>query len=196
MRQYSPLAAESLQSGVTFHRPDRPPPTRVTPEDPALAVMTDFRQVRALTVFPDVAMDTAYARMQANGVHLLLVVDARNRIVGLITSTDIEGEKPLQVQQARGLKRREILVSDVMTPHERLEVIDMERVRGARVGHVVATLKSVGRQHAMVVDRDAQGNQCVRGLFSASQLGSQLGEQVQTVEIARNFAQIEQALAH
>jgi Mg2+/Co2+ transporter CorB len=94
----------------------------------------------------------------------------------------------------RGLRRDEITVGDIMTPRERLEVIDYDEVTHACVGQVVATLKAVGRQHAMVVDRDAHGRQRVRGLFAASQLGRQLGTPIQTVEIARSFAEIETAL--
>jgi hypothetical protein len=110
----------------------------------------------------------------------------------LVTSTDIEGDKPVRL--VHGLRRDEITVGDLMTPRTRLEVIDFEDVVRPRVGHVVATLKAVGRQHAMVVDRDAQGRQLVRGLFAASQPGRQLGTPIETVDIARSFGEVESAL--
>jgi hypothetical protein len=44
-----------------------------------------------------------------------------------------------------------------MTPASRLEVISMDDVLHAHVGHVVATLKATGRRHAAVVDEDAGG---------------------------------------
>lgn len=177
-----------------FHLTQLPEPTRVDTEDPALEVMTDFRRVRAITVPVSVSMEFAAQRMRANRVHLLLVTDENNLVLGLVTSTDIEGDKPVRLVHDRGLRRDEITVGDIMTPRERLEVIDYDEVMHARVGHVVATLQAVGRQHAMVVDRDAQGRQRVRGLFAASQLGRQLGTPIQTVEIARSFAEIETAL--
>ena len=70
----------------------------------------------------------------------------------------------------------------------------MEDVQHAHVGHVVATLKATGRRHAAVVDEDGSGNQVLRGLFAASQLARQLGEPVETAEIAQNFAEISLAL--
>jgi hypothetical protein len=70
----------------------------------------------------------------------------------------------------------------------------MDDVLHAHVGPVVATLKATGRRHAAVVDEDASGRQILRGLFSASQLANQLGEPVETIEIARNFAEISVAL--
>jgi len=86
-------------------------------------------------------------------------------------------------------------VRDVMTPQEKLEVLEMADVRAAKVGHVVATLKKAGRQHAVVVERDARGRQLVRGLFSATQVARQLGVTIQTSEIARTFSEIESMLA-
>lgn len=193
-RSYAPLPSHGMEPGTTFQQPVLPEPKRVGPDDAALEVMTDFRRVRAITVAPGAPMDYARQRMRANGVHLLLVVDERNVLLGLVTSTDIEGDKPVRLVHDRGLRREEVTVGDVMTPRERLEVIPIEAVQGARVGHVVATLKAVGRQHAMVVDRDAQGRQRVRGLFAVSQLNRQLGSALQPLEVARNFAEVETAL--
>lgn len=193
-RRYAPLPSYLMDAGTTFQQPVLPPPETVTLEDPALEVMTDFRRVRAITVPAGASMDSARQRMRSNGVRLLLVVDERNMLLGLITTTDIAGEKPVRLVHDRDLRRDEITVGDIMTPRERLEVIPIEVVQGARVGHVVATLKAVGRQHAMVVDRDAQGRQRVRGLLAVSQLNRQLGSTLQPIEVARNFAEVETAL--
>jgi CBS domain containing-hemolysin-like protein len=193
-RRYAPLSSHNMDPDTGFHLPLLPEPVRVDTEDPALEVMTDFRRVRAITVPVSVSMEFAAQRMRANRVHLLLVTDENNLVLGLVTSTDIEGDKPVRLVHDRGLRRDEITVGDIMTPRERLEVIDYDEVTHARVGHVVATLQAVGRQHAMVVDRDARGRQRVRGLFAVSQLARQLGTPIQTVEIARSFAEIESAL--
>lgn len=193
-RRYTPLASHGMDADTGFHLPLLPGLKTVGVDDPAVEVMTDFRRIRAITVPASVSMEYAGQRMRANRVHLLLVTDENNRVLGLVTSTDIEGDKPVRLVHDFGLRRDEITVRDIMTPRERLEVIDFEDVRHACVGHVVATLKAVGRQHAMVVDRDARGRQLVRGLFAVSQLGRQLGSPVQTVEIARSFAEVESAL--
>jgi hypothetical protein len=91
--------------------------------------------------------------------------------------------------------RGDIQVRDIMTPQERLEVLDLERVRRAKVGHVVAALRKAGRQHAVVVEFDAKGRQSVRGLFSATQIARQLGVTIQTSEVARTFSEIESMLS-
>ena len=83
-----------------------------------------------------------------------------------------------------------------MTPRDRLEVINIKDVMEVKVGHVVATLKKAGRQHAVVVEVDEAGKQILRGLFSATQIARQLGVQIRTTEVARTFAEIEAILNH
>jgi len=194
-RIHRALPSQPLPFGATFQQPLLPEPRRVTLEDPAYEVMTDFRAIRAITVPASVSIDHASQRMRANRVHLLLVVDELNTVLGLITSTDIESERPLVAMRRLGVKRDELVVADIMTPRDRIDVIDIADVRGARVGHVVATLNAVGRQHAMVMDRDDIGRPVVRGLFAVSQLNAQLGASFLPVEIARSFAEVETALA-
>lgn len=194
MRQYSPLPNRPLQAGTSFHRPSRPLPPQVRMEDPALAVMTDFQQVTAITIDPDVSPDGALRVMRRRNVRLLLVVDVENHVLGIITSNDLLGEKVLQCVTSRGISREEASVRDIMTPQDRLEVITMDDVLRAHVGNVVAMFKATGRRHAAVVDADASGHQVLRGLFSATQLALQLGEAVETLEIAQTFAEISVAL--
>ncbi len=194
MRQYSVLPQRPLRAHTRFHVPTHDLPPRVGLDDPAEAVMTDFRKVTAFTIDPDVSVDTAARVMRRRKVHLLLVVDVDNELLGIITSNDLLGEKTLQCISARGISRADALVRDIMTPQDRLSVISMDDVRHAHVGHVVATLKATGRRHAAVVDEDASGSQVLRGLFAASQLERQLGEPLQTPEIASNFAEISIAL--
>ena len=195
-RVNQPLPSHSLPAGATFQQPLLPTPRRVTLEDPAYEVMTDFRTIRAITVAATVSVGHASQRMRANRVHLLLVVDEQNTILGLITSTDIESERPLVAMHRLGVRRDELVVSDIMTPRDRIEVIEMADVRRAQVGRVVATLNAVGRQHALVIDRDDSGRPIVRGLFAVSQLNAQLGASFHPLEIARSFAEVETALAH
>jgi len=169
-------------------------PEKVTLDDPAVQVMTDFESVTAIIALPGDSVDEAHSRMLQRGVRLLLVVDQNRNVLGLITATDILGEKPVQVAVQRGSTRGEIQVHDIMTPQERLEVLSFDQVRGAKVGHIVATLQKAGRQHAVVVEQRMNRPQVVRGLFSATQIARQLGVIIHTSEIARTFSEIEATL--
>ena len=78
-----------------------------------------------------------------------------------------------------------------------MDVIDLRDAMHASVGDVVATLKALGRQHLLVGSLEVGNpNYRVRGLFSATQIGRQLGVAVQTFEVASTFAEIEAALVH
>jgi len=191
---YSSLPSSPLQPGTGFCSPVQIFAERVTLEHPAVEVMTDLRRVSAVVIRPIDSVDEAHRRMVQRGVRLLLVLDHERNVCGLITATDILGEKPMKVIAQRGCKREEILVGDIMTPQERLEVLDMSDVCSAKVGHIVATLQAAGRQHAMVAERGPQGRAVVRGLFSSTQIARQLGIAIPTAEIARTFSEIESLL--
>ena len=191
---YRPLSHAFLAPKSTYCRPASLS-QKVTLESPAMAVMTDLERVMAVTIGPGNSIETANQRMIAAGVRLLLVADDEQQILGLITANDILGEKPLKHLQRTGGTFNEILVRDIMTPQQALDVLRLRDVFRSRVGDIVATLKSFGRQHALVVETGEDGDtQRVRGIFSATQIGRQLGMTVAPGEIAGTFAELEAVL--
>ena len=183
-----------LQAGVGYAQPTQTLPEKVTLDDSALQVLTDFQRVTAIIILSGDTVDEAHARMIQRGVRLLLVGDQDRRVLGVITANDVLGEKPMQTIAQRGITREDLLVRDVMTPQEQLDVLDLADVRAARVGHIVATLRQSGLQHAVVVEIDDKGRQKVRGVFSATQIARQLGVAIPTSEVARTFSEIEAML--
>jgi len=193
-QQYTPLSYTSLAPKTPLRRPVHLT-QRVTMESPAVAVMTDLDRITAVTIGSGASIETANQCMIAAGIRLLLVVDEHQHILGLITASDMLGEKPLLHMQRTGETYNEIVVGDLMTPQERLDVLQMSDVSRARVGDIVASLKYFGRQHALVVEKmGEQQTQRLRGIFSATQIGRQLGISVVSGEIATTFAQLESVL--
>jgi CBS domain-containing protein len=194
MRDFPPLPISPLRPDVGFCAPEQDRPSRVSIEEPAQSVMTDLSRVTAVVIRPTDGIDEALARMKQRAVRSLLVIDAERRVVGVVTAHDLLGEKPMRFVEASGVRHQDILVQDVMTPHEKLEAIDFDDVRGAKVGHVVATLRHSGRQHALVTEPDGR----IRGIFSVTQIARQLGVNPQSVnptEILQTFAEIEALFA-
>lgn len=192
---YPPLSSCLLPAATGFFCPSQGLPQRIGLEDPAINVMTDLKRVCAVVIGPSDSIDEANKRMVQHGVRLLLVLDRDREVSGLITATDIHGEKPMKVIAQRSCWREEITVADIMTPRARLEALEFDEVCRAKVGHIVATLTASGRQHAMTVERDAQGRATLRGLFSSTQIARQLGMPIHTTEVARTFSEIESLLA-
>jgi hypothetical protein len=85
-------------------------------------------------------------------------------------------------------------VREVMTPLDRTEGLPLESLLDAKIGHVVATLRKAGRHHALVVET-AEGCDVVRGIFSLSQIASDLGISLEANAVAGTFAEVEAALA-
>jgi CBS-domain-containing membrane protein len=170
-------------------------PPAVNIDSPAILAMTDLSQVPTATILADATLDDANHSMLVRGVRLLLVVGESNHIDGVVTTVDILGEKPVLVAQTRQSRRGDLRVSDVMVPVDRMDALSIEDVRKACVGDIVASLKSDGRAHALVVGHGQNGTQTLLGIFSASQIARQLGVQIQTHEIARTFSEIEAVIA-
>lgn len=195
-RVYAPLKFHSMRPGALLLQPE-PPGVRLSLDSPALSVMTDLTRVPAATIDPEAPLDAANRFMIRRNVRLLLITeDRRSDVIGLITATDILGEKPVKLAVERGLRRQDLRVRDIMTPFDRLDVIDFADLAHAGVGHIVATLKQVGRQHLLVAHRDAGAKvESIRGIFSLSQIARQLGVALSSTEVAHTFAEIEAAIA-
>lgn len=194
-KQYSPIKATRLQKGIALHRIEKVYSETVSLEDPATVVMTDLKKISAVTIRPEISIEIASQRMKQRGVRMLLVTDDNEDIVGIITSTDLQGPKPMKIIQQRGGVYKDIQVRDIMTDHDQLEVLCMDDVEKAVVGQIVATLQQSGRQHALVVDRSpGSQEQSLRGIFSAAQIARQLDTDLSAPKIAQTFADIERLI--
>lgn len=195
IREYNALQSFPLKAGSSFVRPVQVLPEQVKLSNPAADVMTDLSKVAVVGVRAKTSMDKANAKMIRYGVRMLLVLDDNEQVAGLLTASDVLGEKPMRFLQNMGGTHADIMVRDVMSTQRELDVLKIDDVRNATVGQIVATLKKSNRQHALVAADGADGRQSVCGLFSITQIARQLGAQVQSFELARTFAEIEAVIA-
>lgn len=190
-KSFSALTNFPLKGGSSFAMPTQVLQQNLSLNAPAISVMTDLRSISVVVVRTMTAMEKANAKMIRYGVRTLLVLDDADKVAGLLTATDVLGDKPVRFLQQVGGTHADILVRDVMTMQRDLKVLKLDDVFASRVGDILTTLKEAGRQHAIVVEEDAEGNQTVRGMFSATQIARQLGVQLKTAEVAKIFAEIE-----
>jgi CBS-domain-containing membrane protein len=194
-KNFAPLTSHPFKAGSGFATPTQVMPQNITLDDPAVNVMTDLRSVAVVSARAKTSLDKANAKMIRYGVRTLLVLDDEDKVTGILTATDVLGEKPVRFLQQMGGTHADILVRDVMTVQRDLEVLKLEDVQKSKVGNILATLKAAGRQHAMVVEENADGSQIVRGLFSATQVARQLGVQPKAAEVSKVLAEIEAAVS-
>lgn len=163
-------------------------------EDPATKVMTDLTEVVAVTISPSSSLDEANSLMIEKKIRLLFVTDAKERVIGLITSSDILGERPIQFQQSNGVPRSDICVLDIMTGIDSIDVMEWSAVENSKVGDVFMTMEKLHRQHSLVLDSSKPGLYQIRGIFSISVLSKLLGLEIDTTEVAQSFAEFGRVL--
>jgi len=189
------LPSFHFPGATRFAQSKQPVAERVTLDSPALLVMTDLELVRAATVRPEETLHMARQHMIHQGVRLLFVVSEMPCVDGLITTTDLDGERPLQVISRRSVHYDDLVVADVMSPLDTLDAVGMDHLRRATVAKVIATIRHLGRRHMLVVDHGQDGQTPVlRGIISQAQIERQLGQQIDVIEQAHNFAEITASL--
>ena len=188
------LSHRLLSLGTTILKSNDPASTTVSLQDDATAVFTDFRYARPFSIAAAATIDQVNDKMIACGVRLLFVADNDGVMQGLVTYTDVFGEKPVRYIQEHGGTREEILAQDIMTPMASLEALAESDVRKAKVGDIVETIKTAGRQHMLVSQRRDDGTQVITGLFSSTQIEKLLGMKIELSSRANTFADLERAL--
>lgn len=173
MARYESLKTIKLSPEKTFLRSHKLPEL-VHLDDPALAVMTDFSQMPPRTVGPNEAIDDALNTMKVYGVHLLLVSNENNNIIGVVGSEDLLGELPIKISQERRIRRAHILIKMVMTPLDKICAFDMHVLEHAKVGNIIVTLKNLCTHYALIINDQNQSRQTLRGIFTTSQISKQL----------------------
>jgi hypothetical protein len=156
-------------------RPRAAEARRVALNDPATLVVTDFTRETPVTATEDRAIDAALQDMMAAGVRALLVVRG-DLVSGLITSYDVQGERPLQLSRASNYTLHdELEVGHIMTPWDRVPKLDWSWLSGARVGEVADLFGNTDATHVVVVEHVSKNEAFARGLISRTRLYRQLG---------------------
>ena len=169
---YTPRDCIPLQTNLPIERPEQPPEL-VHFHDSAMQVFTDFARVYPVTVTADRTIDYALHKMKNSGVRLLLVVDKKHHMIGLISAYQIMGDDPVRLAEDRQLDHGQIMVGMLMQPQSDIKVLEFSHLRDARVGHIVATLHQLEQRYMIVVDQGI-----ISGMFSASQISRQLGRKI------------------
>lgn len=145
--------------------------------DPAIYAITDFKRDYPMTVDAERQIDDALSDMIRLSVRALLVARDQ-RLVGLVTSYDIQGERPIQFLQASNYSRhQDVRVMDVMTPWDELLALDWESLESARAGELMAVFAQTSLTHLLVVEVDRKSSiSTVRALASRARLMRQLGD--------------------
>ena len=195
MNHDAALPTFRLEPGIALASAASSQDASVTHASPAIEVMTDLSLVRAAVVHPATSLQQAEQMMILQGVRMLFVVAIAPVVEGLITVTDLHGDRQMKVVADRHLRFDELSVADVMSGLSTLDAIRFDDLRTATVGNLILTLQRFGRNHMLVVEAaTAAAPRRIRGLISRSQIERQLGVAIVITPVATTFSEIERAL--
>ncbi len=174
MTQYNTLPALNLNQSKLYTRSQLLPEI-VHLEDPAHLVMLDFRIEGPNLILASESIDDALKEMKIHSTHILLVADKDNNLLGIISSADILGEKPITIIQSRRIERQQVTVNMVMQTTDRILLLDSNLIQTAKVGNIVNTLKHHQHEYALVIYHNDNKNKFeTSGLFDISQISKKL----------------------
>jgi CBS domain containing-hemolysin-like protein len=188
MNSNDPLPSLTLQPGATLVPRIPRAIAGVDLWSPAVEVMTDLAKIKVASIDRSAKVDQAEQYMHYLGVHMLFVVSKMPLVEGLITSTDLSGEKPQIELRRHGIRYVDLSVGDLMTPIEKVEAIDYKLILKQKVSNVVATFKDRCRNHLLVVDHGPATTVRIRGVIARSQVERQLGRPILIHEASRSLA--------
>lgn len=137
---------------------------------PALALVSDFRNIQPNMINLSSTAIEALDMMQREKTKLKLVVDNSGELAGLL-HIDQLSDQALMRRVAFGVSREDILVADVMRPRERIKALAYQQLQYCNIGDVVNTLQSCGEQHCVVIDRESHQ---IRGVISSQDIARRL----------------------
>jgi CBS domain-containing protein len=160
----SPISGSSLQIPGSD-------PWHANPSDPALTVMTDFRERASVTVLETDSIDAALEHMKHTGVRCAFAIDPDRRVVvGMITAYDISSEKPMRLMQSLNTKRSDMLVRDLMQRMSEWRVLHIEDLERSTVAAIGRLFDESRLTHIPVMEKNVQGEARLRGLLSSAKV--------------------------
>lgn len=162
-------------------------------DDNAISVLSDYRLEQAPHCHNDLSLDTAMRKMQKVGTNILLVCNDAQQIIGLISSADISGEKPIQYVKDTGKKRDQIKIKHLMTNIEDIPAISTQDAISAQIGDILSTLNSVASEYILVTTQEYNST-AIRGVFSARVIAKSLNIFFDPSPAAKSFMDYTKAL--
>lgn len=153
---------------------------------PAIFVMTDFSRRSPRIIDGDTGIDETINIMNKIHVRSKLVVDKNLSLIGIVNLADLLSRKVLMTANQKGVKRADILVSDVMVKVSELHAVKLQKIQASSIGDVLATMRNLGEQHLLVYDNDKH----IRGVISAVDIGRALRIPLDISTTAHSFKDI------
>ncbi len=160
---------------------------------PAVSLMVDFKKTNAITASSYMAVNDALELMRSNRIRALMVINSKGDFIGLISSMDLMGRKPMAYANEAGIPRSEVQVKDIMLSKARLMAIARSDVDKSTLEDIVQLFLTLKEQHLLVVEGLGDDQQ-ISGMFSTSDLKRALDINIETSLVANTMMDIERVI--
>ncbi|MEO7245817.1 MAG: CBS domain-containing protein [Rubrivivax sp.] len=176
---YTALSLSETPTSASIAQRMAPEAPGLNLDSPSIAAMTNFAHECPITVSPERRIDDPLQDMIRTGVRALLVLE-EGQVNGLITSYDIQGERPILSLQSPACHQdacahRDVRVVDIMTPLAQMLALDRSALLVARVGDLVKTFQAHDCTQLLVLEARSGGAPRPCGLISTEWLTRQVG---------------------
>lgn len=142
----------------------------LTLKSSALNIFSDFKKFRPLVIDANTKAIDAHVFMERTHVDYKIVINENSECLGIISLEDLSDQRLIK-QVSQGLKRSNILVSDLMEDREQIYVFEFQDLENVCVRDVIEVLKQNGLQFCLVVDNITHE---IRGIISANEIARRL----------------------
>jgi hypothetical protein len=170
---FHPIERVKLDSAIAYNHIAELPEL-VHLEDPAFNSMLNLKKIQAATINAHSTIQQAKLEMKACNAHMLLVLNDHKQTIGLITSEDILGTKPIKISSEKDITGDQIQVCMIMQTCDNLLAFNYEHIAHANVGQIIQTMIHHHQHYALVVEIGNLGIPILSGLFSLFHISRQL----------------------
>ena len=191
MSNFKELRTQNISHGViasTF-ADDQP---LIDLSSPALKMVNNFTQKTPIRAEHGTTITDALKQVGAQQSDFVLVTDEHQKLIGLVSSADLQSSKITIIAERLNMQRSEVSLRDIMTPVSRLTGVSMQSLSYACIGDALQTMEHQGTMFLLVTTASNE----ICGLISARQIAKTLHIPVHISPIAHSFSEVLENIEH
>ncbi|MGO3421918.1 MAG: CBS domain-containing protein [Pseudoalteromonas distincta] len=191
MSNFKELRTQNISHGViasTF-ADDQP---LIDLSSPALKMVNNFTQKTPIRAEHGTTITDALKQVSAQQSDFVLVTDEHQKLIGLVSSADLQSSKITIIAERLNMQRSEVSLRDIMTPVSRLTGVSMQSLSYACIGDALQTMEHQGTMFLLVTTASNE----ICGLISARQIAKTLHIPLHISPIAHSFSEVLENIEH
>ncbi|MEL0647540.1 CBS domain-containing protein [Pseudoalteromonas agarivorans] len=191
MSNFKELRTQNVSHGViasTF-ADDQP---LIDLSSPALKMVNNFTHKTPIRAQYGTTITEALKQVSAQQSDFVLVTDENKKLIGLVSSADLQSSKITIIAQRLNTPKSEVSLRDIMTPISKLTGVSMQSLGYACIGDALQTMEHQGTMFLLVTTASSE----ICGLISARQIAKTLHIPVHITPIAHSFSEVLENIEH